>query len=100
MKSAGSGSANVAAMSHAFGARADAARALFTGLVGLLSLFLFRSYLLPPLEGHLDHDRAVLAQAEATRRLARRGRPRPVFYLWVLVALGAMVTVIAVRGRG
>ena len=60
---------------------------------------LLRAYVLQPLHGHLQHDRDLLAALEADRRHARRGRPRPAFYLAVFVALAAMAAVVLQRSR-
>ena len=86
-------------LATSFGAHADAARALFTVAVGLLSIVVFRGYFVPALTGHLQHDREITALMEADRRRARRGRPRVTFYLWVMLALAAMAAVVWQRAR-
>jgi hypothetical protein len=92
-------SSTVEAISRGFGPQADAARALFTGGVGLVSLFLFRHYLAAPLESHLSQDRETRMAMEEARQQARRGRPRLSFYLFVVLALGGMAAVVWERTR-
>jgi hypothetical protein len=41
----------------------------------------------------------VHAGSEAARKLARRGRPRPAFYVFVVMALVAMAAVVWQRSR-
>lgn len=73
----------------------DAQRASFQaagcGAVALLLVFVFQLALLGPLRVHLEHDRAVTAEQLALRQLARRGRPRPQFYLALLLSLASMI---------
>jgi hypothetical protein len=88
-----------AALEASFGAQAARAQALVTVAAGLLWVVLARSYLLGPLHAHLQHDRDLLAALDGDRRHARRGRPRPLFYLAVAVALGAMIAVVWQRSR-
>ena len=88
-----------ASLEASFGAQAARAQALATVAVGLLWIVLLRAYVLQPLHGHLQHDRDLLAALEADRRHARRGRPRPAFYLAVFVALAAMAAVVLQRSR-
>jgi hypothetical protein len=87
------------ALEASFGAQLARAQALVTVGVGLLWVVLARSYVLGPLHAHLQHDRDLLAAMESDRRHARRGRPRPAFYLAVAVALGAMIAVVWQRSR-
>jgi hypothetical protein len=61
---------------------------------------LARAYVLGPLHAHLQHDRDLLSTMESDRRHARRGRPRPIFYLAVAIALGGMVAVVWQRSSG
>ena len=82
-----------------FGTRAPRMQALVTVAAGLLWIGLLRAYLLAPLHAHLQHDRDLLGAVEADRRHARRGRPRPAFYVAVVVALAAMVAVVWQRAR-
>jgi hypothetical protein len=86
-------------LASGFGAQAARAQALGTVGVGLLWVILFRSYLLAPLEAHLQHDRDVISAMEIDRRHARRGRPRAGFYFAVAVALAAMSAVVWQRSR-
>jgi hypothetical protein len=88
-----------ATLDASFGAHAARAQALATVAVGLLWIVLLRAYVLQPLHGHLQHDRDILGAIEADRRHARRGRPRPAFYVAVAVALVAMVAVVWQRAR-
>jgi hypothetical protein len=82
------------ALEASFAAQAARAQALVTVLLGLLWVALARVYVLGPLHAHLQHDRDLLATMENDRRHARRGRPRPIFYLAVAIALGGMVAVV------
>jgi hypothetical protein len=86
-------------LESSFGVHAPRAQALATVAVGLLWIVLARSYLIAPLHAHLQHDRDLLAAIEGDRRHARRGRPRPLFYFAVVIALGAMVAVVWQRSR-
>jgi hypothetical protein len=70
-----------------------------TAGVGLAWLGLYRAYFVAPLDGHLHHDREMRVQIEVARRHARRGRPRPLFYLAVVAALAAMGAVLWSRMR-
>ncbi len=88
-----------ASLEAGFGAQAPRAQALATVAVGLLWVFLLRTYVLAPLHGHLQHDRDLLRTMELDRRHARRGRPRPTFYVAVVVALVGMLAIVWQRGR-
>jgi hypothetical protein len=89
----------VGALEASFGG--DAARAQTFAVVGagLLSVVLWRAYLLAPLVGHLQHDRDLYTVIELDRRRARGGRPRAGFYFAVLIALIAMAGVIWQRAK-
>src|SRR5690349_6782571 len=89
----------VDAFDRAFSGHGDATRAIFTGGIALVGLFLFRFYLLAPLEGHLQQDRETRAAMEALRKQASRGRPRLGFYVYVVLALVAMGAVVWERTR-
>jgi Ca2+/Na+ antiporter len=89
----------VDAFDRAFAGHGDAVRAIFTGGIALIALFLFRFYLLAPLESHLQQDRETRAAIEALRKQAKRGRPRLGFYLYVVLALVAMAAVVWERTR-
>jgi hypothetical protein len=82
-----------------FGAHTDDALAAATAGVGLLWIGLYRAYFLAPLDGHLHHDREVRLAVETARRQARRGRPRPTFYVAVVCALAAMAAVLWQRAQ-
>lgn len=69
----------------------SAVQAAACGALGLLLVVLFHSALLAPLRVHLEHDRAVTAELLALRQLARRGRPRPQFYLALVLSLASMI---------
>lgn len=88
-----------ATLESSFGAAAARAQALVTVGVALLWIVLLRAYVLQPLHAHLQHDRDLLVAIEADRRHARRGRPRPAFYVAVAVALVAMAAVVWQRAR-
>ncbi len=94
------GAAPASRIEESFGAQAPRAQALVTVLVGLLWVGLARAYVLGPLHAHLQHDRDLLATMESDRRHARRGRPRPIFYLAVAIALAGMVAVVWQRSSG
>ncbi len=81
------------------GPHAPRIQALTTVAGGLLWIGILRAYLLGPLYAHLQHDRDLLGAMELDRRHARRGRPRPAFYLAVVVALAAMIAVVWQRAR-
>jgi hypothetical protein len=88
-----------ASLAQQFGPVAPRAHALLCAGVGLVWLVVLRGYLLAPLGAHLQHDRDLIQFTEAARKQARRGRPRPMFYLFVLLALGAMVLTVWQRSR-
>ena len=87
------------ALTISFGERAPAAQALLLAAAGCLSLVVFRGYLLAPLHSHLQQDREVLEGLGRVREQARRGRPRPAFYLFVALALAAMTAVVWQRAH-
>ncbi len=86
-----------ARFTESFAGRLEAAQALLAAGIGALSLGLFRAYLVAPLTAHLAHDRDLAAAAERARKQARRGRPRPIFYIVVALALMAMMAVVLQR---
>jgi hypothetical protein len=86
-------------LSSSFGPHAPRMQALITVAAALLSVGVWRAYLVAPLQAHLQHDRDLAAAAEADRAHARRGRPRPAFYLAVAVALLAMGAVVWQRAK-
>ena len=88
-----------ASLEASFGANAARAQAFAAVGVGLLWVVILRAYVLAPLHGHLQHDRDLLRTMERDRRHARRGRPRPAFYVAVAVALVTMVAVVWQRAR-
>jgi hypothetical protein len=87
------------AFESSFGAHTDDALAAVAAGVGLLWIGLYRAYFLGPLDGHLHHDREVRLSLESARRQARRGRPRPAFYIAVVCALAAMAAVLWQRAQ-
>jgi len=89
----------VEALDRAFTDRADAVRALYTAGAAMLSLFVFRYYLVAPLETHLQRDRDTARALDELRAHARAGRPRATFYFFVVLALGAMAVVVWERTR-
>lgn len=78
---------NDLARQHAFQATAAAA-------LCLMWVFVYQMCFLLPLRVHLDHDRDTVAQIDRLRHAARRGRPRPQFYVAMLLALGSMILLI------
>lgn len=82
------------ALDRAFGAHADAVRALYTAGAAMLTLFVFRYYLVAPLETHLQRDRETVRAMDQLRKHAKSGRPRASFYFFVVIALGAMIAVV------
>jgi hypothetical protein len=87
------------AFEASFGAHLDEALAAAAAGVGLLWVALYRLYFLGPLEGHLHHDRELRVQLEIAKRQAKRGRPRPAFYVAVAAALLAMGAVLWQRSQ-
>ncbi|HZS39353.1 MAG TPA: hypothetical protein VFF06_21120 [Polyangia bacterium] len=86
-----------AQLAESFAGRAttiEGAQTLITVGIGLLSMLLYRNYLLAPMQAHLQHDRDLVAHVEAARRQARKGRPRFGFYVAVAMALIAMLAVV------
>ncbi len=88
-----------ASLSSQFGATAPRAHARFGAGGGLMWLIVLRWYLFAPMGAHLMHDRDLVKYAEVARKQSRRGRPRPLFYLFVLFALAAMVLTVWQRSR-
>jgi len=88
-----------ARLAESFAGRVDAAQTVITCGIGVLSLILYRAYLLAPLQAHLQHDRDLMAHVEAARRQARKGRPRFAFYVAVTMALVAMLAILLMRDR-
>jgi hypothetical protein len=86
-----------ARLAEAFAGRVESAQVLVTVGIGLLTIILYRAYLLAPLEAHLQHDRDLARYTEAARRQARKGRPRTAFYFAVAVALAAMIAIVLQR---
>ena len=60
----------------------------------LLWIATFQLCFVRPLRSHLLHDRDVNQGLLVLQKLARRGRPRPQFYLAMLLALGSMILLI------
>jgi hypothetical protein len=89
----------VTALDEPYAGHVEAAQALVTAGVGLLWILLFRSYLVAPLYGHLQHDREVVRAIEQAKRQAKRGRPRQGFYVAVAIALVAIALVVWQRTR-
>ncbi len=75
-------------------ARISAVQAAATAAVALLWVAAYRVCFLGLLSGHLLHDREVNLHTAALQKEARRGRPRPQFYLAMLLALGSMISLI------
>lgn len=84
----------------AFPGQAERALAMLTAFAALVSALVAGVWLVRPLAAHLERDLAVQVLLERSRRVARRGRPRPAFYLAVAVALALMVAVIALKAGG
>lgn len=70
------------------------AQAAFTSALALLWVTTYYACLLSPMRAHLAHDRKAYKEQSALRRLAKRGRPRPQFYLAMTLALGSMILLI------
>lgn len=75
-------------------ARIGAVQAAVTAAAALLWVVTYHACLLSPLRSHLEHDRQAHAEIGELRRLARRGRPRPQFYVAMALALGSMIMLI------
>lgn len=70
----------------------------FFGVLGLaLWLVIFFAELWAPLRAHTRGDPQLRRDLERLRRAARRGRPRPSFYIYVALALGLMAAVLLSR---
>ena len=82
-----------------FVGHAGGVRALLVVGVALVSLTAQRVGLLSPLQHHLELDPRMRAEVSELRRVAERGRPRVQFYVWVAVALGAVMLTAWVRTR-
>lgn len=74
--------------------RVSAVQAAFTAALALLWATCFHHFLAGPLRAHLLQDRRLSSELQRTARLARRGRPRPQFYLAMLLALLSMALLI------
>jgi hypothetical protein len=68
------------------------------GVLGLWML-LFSWAFVGVLKRHRTGDPELAAELSALRKSARRGTPRPVFYLWVTLALGLMGALVFLRYR-
>jgi|SRR5581483_8386423 len=90
-------SETVRALGRSFGPRADSVQVLLTVAVGALAFALWRAFLVGPLEAHLQQDPELTRALKAARAHARRGRPRPGFYLAVGVALAGIALAILRR---
>jgi hypothetical protein len=88
-----------ARLAASFAGRVDGAQTLITCGIGVLSMLLYRNYLLAPMQSHLQHDRDIQAHLESARRQARKGRPRFAFYVAVTMALVAMLAILLMRDR-
>jgi hypothetical protein len=88
--------ATLRALHLSFGSpeRVGAVQAAATAAFALLWIFTFHFCLGGPLYGHLEQDREVTARIAALRLTARRGRPRPQFYVAMLLALCSMLLLI------
>jgi hypothetical protein len=85
------------ALARSFGARADAMQVLLTVMAGALSFALWRTFLVGPLHAHLQQDPELTQALKAARAQARRGRPRPGFYLAFAVVLAGIAIAILRR---
>ncbi|MCC6746585.1 MAG: hypothetical protein IT371_02940 [Deltaproteobacteria bacterium] len=71
----------------AYPERSTSAALFLGGLALLLWVALYEWYLARPLRLGLGPDRELEGQLLHLRRVARRGWPRPIFYVWVAIAL-------------
>jgi hypothetical protein len=85
------------ALARSFGASAEAMKVLLTVLAGALSFALWRAFLVGPLHAHLEQDLELTQALKAARAQARRGRPRPGFYLAFAVVLAGIAIAILRR---
>lgn len=91
--------ANQAGLRERYPGRAGAVSALLNLGVLALWLGLFSWAFVGVLKRHRTGDPELGASLEALRRAARRGAPRPMFYLWVLLALASMGVLVYLRYR-
>jgi uncharacterized membrane protein len=90
---------NQAALRDRYPGRAGSIAALFNlGVLGLW-LILFAWAFVGVLRRHRTGDTELAADLDRLRRVARRGSPRPMFYLWVVLALGSMGLLVFLRYR-
>jgi len=92
-------STNLGALRDRYTGRVGSMAALLNlGVLGLWML-LFAWAFVGVLKRHRTGDPQLAAELQALRKSARRGTPRPVFYLWVTLALGLMGALVFLRYR-
>ncbi len=82
--------AGAIALSEKFPGRAATFTTLLSVAAVALWLLVLARFFIAPLEGHRRGDKALRTELSILRARARRRRPRPVFYLYGLVALVLM----------
>jgi hypothetical protein len=91
--------ANLAALRDRYTGRVGSMAALCNlGVLGLWML-LFSWAFVGVLKRHRTGDPELMTELSALRKGARRGTPRPIFYLWVTLALGLMGALVFLRYR-
>lgn len=79
--------------------RRGTAPQVFSGVLVLaLWVVIFHAYFLTPLRSHIRGDPHLRYELRRLRSEARLGKPRPGFYVYVLMALVFMVLLVAGRG--
>jgi hypothetical protein len=90
---------NLATLRDRYSGRVGSMAALLNlGVLGLWML-LYAWAFVGVLKRHRTGDLELAAELSALRKSARRGTPRPVFYLWVSLALGLMGALVFLRYR-
>ena len=90
---------NLAALRDRYTGRVGSMAALLNlGVLGLWML-LFSWAFVGVLKKHRTGDPELAAELSGLRKAARRGVPRPLFYLWVTLALGLMGALVFLRYR-
>jgi hypothetical protein len=90
---------HLASMADRYPGRAGSLAALLNlGVLGLW-MILFSWAFVGPLKRHRTGDPELAERLGRLRRAARRGSPRLLFYVWVLLALGLMGLLVFLRYR-
>lgn len=90
-------SSNHEFMREVYPGRAEAMAAVFCLLIFAVWGLLYALFFFGALKHHRTGDRDLLADLALLRRRGRRGRPGPRFYIGVVLALGLMLLLLAIR---